>query len=221
MTMNSPLLSTKSGLPPALTDLRSPGAWTVPRSPISPPSGTRLYGGFVGNEGQRRDRNPERNETILSGDLLGTDNPLDFPSGPTYFDNVYHVMTIVTDASQVTVLSGFTITAGIADLQGGGSADRHGGGVACGVYPGTQRGSAHITRCKFIRNHAVSNGGALVINGAAPAIQIVNCEFALNTAFDYIFLFSFLAWARRPRVCAPQPNFTATTLSMWRTSHCY
>ncbi|HYX21624.1 MAG TPA: hypothetical protein VFA98_12340, partial [Thermoanaerobaculia bacterium] len=51
-------------------------------------NGVGIYGGFVGNETMRSQRNPEANVTILSGDI-GT------PGSAA--DNSYHVVT--TDAS--------------------------------------------------------------------------------------------------------------------------
>lgn len=56
--------------------------------------GTRLYGGFAGNETVRGQRNPTVNQTILDGNSSGS------------------VVTIGSDATPATVLDGFTIRNG-------------------------------------------------------------------------------------------------------------
>jgi hypothetical protein len=150
------------------------------------PDGVRIYGGFLGNatgggETARSQRNPEENETILSGDIGTLDDP---------DDNAYHVVTAL-DCTNATVLSGFTITGGNAsssdDLDGVG-----GGLLVVGSAGGDGFSSPQISRCRFIGNAALASsvergagGGAYVTwtdtqNG--PPAQFVNCTFAENSA---------------------------------------
>lgn len=70
------------------------------------PIGVAIYGGFFGNETDREQRNPEKNVTVLSGDLAADDTG-DMTS-LSRFDNAFHVVTI-EDANHSTVLDGFTI----------------------------------------------------------------------------------------------------------------
>jgi hypothetical protein len=76
-------------------------------------SNVALYGGFAGNETLRDQRNWTAHVTILSGDLLGNDDPAN-PSTRT--DNSYHVLYAngVTGAT----VDGFTVTAGNASGNG-------------------------------------------------------------------------------------------------------
>lgn len=71
-----------------------------------------LYGGLAGTEDpdtfDLATRNLAANPTVLSGDLLGNDNP-----GSTA-DNAYHVAT-GTGTTDIAILDGFTITGGAAD----------------------------------------------------------------------------------------------------------
>ena len=157
------------------------------------PDGVGIYGGFLGNapgggETLRSQRDPERNVTILSGDLLGDDDPAD--SG-TLDDNAVHVVT-ADSVSDTTVLSGFTITAGHAKGIGCGAnpnecpddPDNFAGGLL--VYAGSgQTSSPQITRCVFIDNTAPFGGGATAILWlnvtAGPPTRFVNCDFLDNS----------------------------------------
>ncbi|MCK5175563.1 MAG: hypothetical protein KAR47_19365, partial [Planctomycetes bacterium] len=58
-------------------------------------NGVGIYGGFPAGGGNWEDRDPNTYETILSGDLLGNDNPAttveDLLDDPCRADNCYHV----------------------------------------------------------------------------------------------------------------------------------
>ena len=76
--------------------------------------GVMVYGGFVGGEPTSYDlatRNFVLNETILSGDIDDNDNM----DGTIVGANAYHVV-LLYNADNTTVLDGFTITAGKADV---------------------------------------------------------------------------------------------------------
>jgi hypothetical protein len=76
--------------------------------------GVEIYGGFLGNEQLRKQRDPKNNPTVLSGALAGG-------SG-----NAYHVVTVENGAW--VVIDGFTIKDGLALYD-------HGGGILSRGYP--------------------------------------------------------------------------------------
>jgi predicted outer membrane repeat protein len=120
--------------------------------------GVALYGGFVGTETKRTQRNPATNVIILSGDI-GTvsDNN----------DNSYHVVTGAAGAT----LDGFTITAGKAN--GSGSLSYGGGMYNSGVSPA-------LTDVTFSSNSATSGGGMSNNSGSSPTLTDVT--FSGNSA---------------------------------------
>lgn len=135
------------------------------------PTGVRIFGGFAGGESSLAERDPEVNQTILSGDIGTVDDPN---------DNAYHVVTAY-HVSVGTVLSGFTITGGNADdANPGGSIEAFGGGVLI-VGDAVTASSPQITRCRIIGNTALGGGaGAFVTGRDGDPVRIVNCEFAGN-----------------------------------------
>jgi WD40 repeat protein/serine/threonine protein kinase len=166
-------------------------------------NGVRLFGGFTGTETDIDQRDPNRNETVLSGDLKGDDGP----NFANYDDNSYHVVSASnTDSS--TVLDGFVITGGNANgpvgyecCDGGGifstadrltlinctfrfnSAGEHGGGM----YHDSGRSNLSLTNCIFSNNRATSQrghgwGGGVVITDAKGTMN--NCTFDGNLAND-------------------------------------
>lgn len=128
-------------------------------------NGVAIYGGFVGGEASRSDRNadPAINGTTISGDI-GT---VGFAG-----DDAYHVLTgSGTDAS--AVLDGFTITKGRAN---GSDFDERDG---AGMY--NDDGSPTLANCLFLDNTAQDDGGGLYNwNGSSPTIT--DCTFQNNTA---------------------------------------
>jgi len=77
------------------------------------PKGVKLYGGFPAQTDMStgmRDRDWERHQTILSGDL-NMDDGYDFSN---MGDNVYRVVTLV-NADESTIIDGFTVTGGNTD----------------------------------------------------------------------------------------------------------
>ena len=140
------------------------------------PSGTMLFGGFVGTEVMQSQRNFTTNSTILSGEIgLAT----------TIDDNSFHVVTFV-GASNTTILDGFTITAGNANLVANRTrpvpspvvvpvSNNDGGGIAL-----DDGSSPMIVNCNLINNNGVIGGGLFATNGSNPTV--VNCKFMGNEA---------------------------------------
>ena len=126
-------------------------------------SGVGVYGGFVGLETRRRDRDPSTYRTTLTGDRRGDDL-----SG-AYADNSYHVVTgSGTDRS--AVLDGFVVTAGRAGV---GREHAHGAGML------NVNGSPTVRNVVFRDNHAVAAGGGTAnLSGSQPLF--VHCSWIRN-----------------------------------------
>ncbi len=135
------------------------------RDAIRLAANVHLYGGFTGDEQARKERDWEANETVLSGDLNGDDDPED---PDTRSDNSYTVVIGFDDAT----LDGFTITGGNAD--GDAAALRNGGGLF------NEAASPLIRNTTFIANSAHEGGGVYNEQGSAPSFESV--RFENNTA---------------------------------------
>lgn len=164
-----------------------------------------IYGGFIGDESNREDRDPLNNKTILSGDIMGDDVADNIFLNKT--DNANNVVFVTVSTTAATTIDGFVITGGYADgnpdvfsdLRGAGLwsvgpvvvnnchfnnnyATNHGGGLY--FYRINAPGSA-ITNSTFESNVVNQNGGGVVLaeNGSDP-IKIDNCKFVNNTSGD-------------------------------------
>jgi hypothetical protein len=120
--------------------------------------GVSIYGGFVGGETSRDQRNWENNPTILSGDLD--------QSGDINGNNTYHVVIGANNA----VLDGFTIAGGNANS----AWPNEGGG---GMY---NESSPMVTNCTFSSNSAHYGGGMCNYYHSSPTVT--NCTFSSNSA---------------------------------------
>ena len=124
-----------------------------------------VYGGFPSGGSDLADRDPNRYETILSGDLAGND--VGFTNNG---ENSYHVVTgSGTDPN--AILDGFAITAGNAD---GSNPNNRGGGMY------NDEGSTKLVNCNITNNSAGSDGGGMYIGSGNPTL--VNCIFSGNGA---------------------------------------
>jgi hypothetical protein len=126
-----------------------------------------IYGGFIGGEVTREQRQP-MNVTTLSGDL-GQDDVYGSPVWYTGWNintpNALHVVT-GSGVSASAVLDGFTIVAGYATSASG-------GGMV------NVAGSPTISNCVFRRNLAgFSSGGGMYNQDASPSLT--NCAFEQN-----------------------------------------
>ncbi len=136
-----------------------------------------IYGGFLGGETMRSQRNFRDNITVLSGDLAGDD----FGGGGGErvlgrvggrLENSYHVLT-AAGVDRTAVLDGFWIFGGNADgtLNGAYSS---GGGLFI------EDGHPTVANCTFNLNTANDRGGAVYNDPCCPAF--VNCVFRFNSA---------------------------------------
>jgi len=142
-------------------------------------NGVAILGGYAGyGAADPNERNIELYETILSGDLLANDVPVDDPcdlkNDPYRADNCYHVfyhrdenLTLETTA----ILDGFTITAGNAN----GPNHNYGGGMA------NFSSNPTVTNCTFTANSA-DNGGGMFNDHSDPIVT--NCTFSNNLAYN-------------------------------------
>ncbi len=126
-------------------------------------NGVGIYGGFVGTETMRSQRNLVTNVTIFSGDI-GTVG--------VATDNSYHVVTSDSTVTATGILDGFTVTSGRADGPGD-PADRGGGAYV-------NQGSPTFVRVIFSDNHAGNRGGGVRVAAGSPSFT--NCRFQGNTS---------------------------------------
>ena len=125
------------------------------------PSSVGIYGGFAGTETDLSQRNWRMNETILSGEIGGTD----------MIDNCYNVVWGGGTNSD-TVLDGFTITRGYSNYN-----EYSGGG---GLY--NTGGHLRVINCTFVDNGTYYNGGAVWNFFGNPTF--INCIFGYNFAWS-------------------------------------
>jgi len=141
-------------------------------------NGVGIYGGFA-NTGNPawEDRDPDAYLTILSGDLLGNDNPAtpvdDLLDDPSRADNCYRLFYHPegTNLDTTAILDGFTVTASNAI---GSEAHDYGGG---GMY--NYFSSPTLTGCTFTGNSAIG-GGIMYNNSSSPTVT--GCTFIGNSA---------------------------------------
>ena len=147
-------------------------------------NGIAIYGGFP-NSGDPNfsDRDPNTYFSILSGDLLGNDNPDAHVSflfrDPCRADNSYHVFYHPEglNLNSSALLDGFIITAGNANSDDYDESPHYYGG---GMYNAVS--SPEVTNCTFSANSADVGGGAMYNEGSNPTVT--NCTISGNSA-DY------------------------------------
>jgi len=113
-----------------------------------------LYGGFSGTETGRNQRDWFANETILSGDMAGVNDPC-------HTDNTKQIVIGADNA----IIDGFTITRGY-------------GSKGAGMY--NNGVSVTISNCTFTFNDSNSNNGGAICNENGCQIAISNCLFIEN-----------------------------------------
>ncbi|MCF7955468.1 MAG: right-handed parallel beta-helix repeat-containing protein [Phycisphaerae bacterium] len=137
-------------------------------------NGVIVKGGYAGfGEPDPDARDIDFYETILSGDLLGNDEP-DFVNND---DNSYHVVT-GSGTNETAVMDGFTITAGHHKLRRPYPNDGH-FGWGGGMY--NNEGSPTVMNCSFIKNLAEEGGGMYNLKSSPT---VTGCTFRENRAPD-------------------------------------
>lgn len=118
----------------------------------------KLYGGFEGNETMLDERDPQTNMTMLSADLENDDLPGVFESNRT--DNLDNVMIIEATITPATMLDGFTISGGHADVSCGSAFNE---GWNCRVGGIFSLGSPTIRNCHITQNFPSNHGEGLLV----------------------------------------------------------
>ena len=142
----------------------------------------KIYGGFDGTEVPGMfdldTRNFVMNETILSGDLDGDDNSAEFPNGPSFSDNSFHVVSAGSSSSvdETAILDGFTVTKGNANVSEMGEPNGSDKGGAVSIWINSTPG---LENCTFLENYALDHGAGVNDHGGAT---LTDCVFRDNTA---------------------------------------
>jgi len=136
-----------------------------------------LYGGFTGLEKDQMERNFSENTTVLSGDL--NEDDAFYSDGPPIFlgvtyrqDNSYHVVKAV-GVSQGTVLDGFTVRGGQADIDNISNLNSRGAGILC------DNASPTLRNLVIQENYAYRSGAGMEIShSGSPLLE--NIVFFYN-----------------------------------------
>ena len=134
-------------------------------------TGVGVYGGFLGGETLRDQRNHVANVTTVSGDLLSNDSGVN-----NLTDNSYHVF-VGTGAGAGAILDGFTIRGGNANTASPADADKGGGLLIVGS------GAPTVRNCRFIANRCTFGGGAVYIFAASATFA--DCSFEQNVGGSF------------------------------------
>jgi predicted outer membrane repeat protein len=156
-------------------------------------SGTALYGGYAGiPAADPNERDVERYQTILSGDLAGNDADVDdlakLSTVPTRAENSSRVVQCMS-VEPTTLLDGCIITggmrAGLDNVYGRPSISHcvfHGNAGVNGSAVVNLQGHITLTGCRLLSNFASGTGGALYSN-ATSSVVLVECVFEGNRAY--------------------------------------
>ncbi|MEO5916670.1 MAG: hypothetical protein ABIS50_20755 [Luteolibacter sp.] len=130
--------------------------------------GQKIYGGFVGKETSLSQRNPKANPTILSGEIWNLGG-----------EDVYwslHVAVLSRDST----LDGLTVEDGHAsgsDSWAYPSIPHYDEGGGCYVKAGK---TLTLSNCTFRNNHALSFGGAIMVEDDTGKVVASDCVFDSN-----------------------------------------
>ncbi|MBN2131873.1 MAG: right-handed parallel beta-helix repeat-containing protein [Sedimentisphaerales bacterium] len=191
--------------------------------------GAVVKGGYAGYGAANPDeRDIERYQTILSGDLKGNDiefagdgaqDVLEYVTHPSLADNSLTVLTLDDGPDSNTVLDGLTITGGFADgaIEGWPHA-----GEAPVPHPATDGAGAFLAnttatliRCRFYRNvtraalQGAVGGAGVACSGEGTSPTFRQCSFEGNIVFGH----ASAGYGAGALVSACDPQFVNCTFS--------
>jgi len=150
--------------------------------------GVAVYGGFVGTETGRDQRDPAAHHGVLSGDIDGDDTVdaegVIVDARNIVGQNSFHVVRLGNGATADTVLDGFTLTGGWGNGSDVGVEHTGGGGLLCLADGVGQSCSPTLRNLAFRGNLAMTGGGmaCLAQNQAICSPHIENVAFVGNLA---------------------------------------
>lgn len=119
-----------------------------------------IYGGFNGTETLLEERDFRNNLTVLNGDVNGNDNSNINPGEASRSENLYHIVTLKGNISNVKI-DGFTFSGANANgttLTSGTPSDQYlnnrGGAVFVHTYVSNQNITGNFSNCVFEKNSA-------------------------------------------------------------------
>jgi hypothetical protein len=138
--------------------------------------GAKVYGGFLGNEASRAQRNPAIHVTILSGDINGDD----LPGFVNRADNSICVVEITNESPNPVITNfrafdGFTIRGG-----SGNDPDTISAEFGAGMRISAVDLPVRITNCVFRDNDGDRAAALAIYNVSAQSVSVTNCLFAGN-----------------------------------------
>jgi len=133
--------------------------------------GVSIYGGFTPGASSRAERDPAHVKTILSGDL----NHDDTEYLENLEENSRHVVTLIAEGGQATLLDGLVITAGNASMDPppeGSDMEISGAGIT------VTGGPLNVNNCMIEKNQAMAAGAGMLCTNAT--VSITGCIFRSN-----------------------------------------
>jgi len=190
--------------------------------------GVNLYGGFMGHETSKNERNLQTNKTILSGDLLGNDTEVDdielLLDDPNRSDNSFYILKgsksnidgfIFTGANSKGSdydSRGFAIYNSSSGFEISNCVIKNNSGKYCaGIY--IYKASPVIKNTDFTNNYLYSIGG----HKGTPLIE--NCKFIKN---GYAIRFedcNFISKDPTVRQCVFDNNIRYGIYNHWSSPH--
>ena len=185
----------KKGLykPSKIVDFNKDGIFDTREVTFQVPNGVAVYGGFVGTESNRDERNVTLNVTILSGDIDNNDlnadaNSVAEDTSHLIGNNAFHVV-YTFNVSPGTMVDGFIITAGKAHSANPIlDANQDGAGWYNRLSKPVNASSPTVVNTIFCGNHARSEGGAMYNSNAEKGGEVLgsirDCKFIGNRSND-------------------------------------
>lgn len=136
-------------------------------------AGVEIYGGFLGNETDVDQRQPNLYQVFLTGDLNADDD-----QGGDNSENAYHVLIAADLWGLRAILDGVRITGGNAD---GSGRDEFGGGLLITDYSPGSTADVVVNQSKFVKNSA-NNGGAIGMYSPDAQLAVIHTIFEKNSA---------------------------------------